>query len=110
MNNIMSREYREILGYIRLFRKWLWLIALSAILVGGAAFLLKNNQTPTYQARVLISVGGYIASPNPNTSEINTAGDLAQTYAVLVTTRDVLSGTLEAGDFPLTLSQLRKNN
>jgi len=92
----------ELVAYIHLFRKWLWLIVLGAFLAGAAAFLYRNQQAEQYQATVTISVGGYIESPNPNSAQIQTGVELAQTYAVIATTYEVLEATVEAGDYPIT--------
>ncbi|MFC1960833.1 hypothetical protein ACFLYO_08985 [Chloroflexota bacterium] len=92
----------ELTEYIRLARKWFWLILLAAVLAGGIAFLLRSRQQAVYQANVMMSVGGYIEAPNPNTTEIYTGERLAQTYAVLAKTYDVLDAVIETGDFPLT--------
>ena len=97
----------EILAYFRLFKRWLWLLVIAAVIGGGIAYVVRRNQPPVYEAEALISVGGYIASPNPNSNEIKTGFDLAQTYAVLVTTRPVLQGAIDAKGFPLNVDQLR---
>lgn len=97
----------EIQAYFRLFKRWWWLLVIAAVVGGGIAYVVRRNQPPVYEAEALISVGGYIASPNPNSNEIKTGFDLAQTYAVLVTTRPVLQGAIDAKGFPLTVEQLR---
>ena len=78
----------ELTEYIRLARKWFWLILLAAVLAGGMSFLLRSRQQAVYQADVMLSVGGYIQSPNPDTYEIYTGELLAQTYAGLRIYRD----------------------
>jgi non-specific protein-tyrosine kinase len=98
----------EILGYIRLFRKWLWLLVIATVVGGGAAYLIRSSQPPVYEAEVLVSVGGYIASPNPNTTEIRTGVELAQTYVVLVETRDVLQGAIDEASLPFSVDRLRR--
>lgn len=97
----------ELIAYIQLFRKWFWLLLLGAFLAGGAAFLFRSQQPKQYQSHVTISVGNFIDAPNPDSSEIRTGVELAQTYAVLATTYDVLEATVEAGEFPITSAALR---
>ncbi|HML21593.1 MAG TPA: polysaccharide biosynthesis tyrosine autokinase [Aggregatilinea sp.] len=97
----------ELIAYIQLVRKWFWLLLLGAFLAGGAAFLFRSQQAKQYQSHVTISVGNFIEAPNPDSSEIRTGVELAQTYAVLATTYDVLEATVEAGDFPVTAAELR---
>jgi non-specific protein-tyrosine kinase len=96
----------ELIAYIRLFKKWFWLIFLGMFLAGGAAFLYRSRQPDQYQAKVTILVGGFIAAPNPNYAEIQTGQDLAQTYAALARTTDILEATITAGNFPVSSGQL----
>lgn len=98
----------ELLDYIRVFRKWLWLIVLIAVISGVGGYLVRQSQAPVYEAQVMLTVGGYIEAPNPSSGEIRTGVELAQTYAVLVKTYDVLQAAVDAGDFPLTPDQVRR--
>jgi capsular exopolysaccharide synthesis family protein len=92
---------------IYLLRKWLWAVILVALVNGGAIYVIRDRQPPTYTAHVVISVGGYIQSPNPDTSQIRAGVELAYTYAALATTHDVLTASVDAADFPLPPDQLR---
>ncbi len=98
----------ELIEYIRIFRKWLWLLVLAAILGGGVSYLIRSRQPALYEATVLIEVGGFMQSPNPESSEIRTGVELAQTYVVLAKTHNVLQASIDAGDFPLTAQELEK--
>ena len=98
----------ELAQYIRLLRKWLWLIILAAFLGGGVAFLVRSGQPPTYRAEAMISVGSYIDRPNPSTGEISLGEELAQTYAVLAKTHNVLQAAVDAGNFPTPPDTLRE--
>lgn len=86
----------ELRQYIRLVRKWLWLIVISAFVGGGIAFIVGIRQVPRYQASATIAIGTFIQSPNPDYSQIAIGFDLAETYAQLVRTNDVLAGTVSA--------------
>lgn len=79
----------EIAQYIRLFRKWLWLIIIAAFVAGGIGFVVRSIQPPVYTARATIAIGSFIQAPNPDTSDIYTGVELAQTYSVLATSRNV---------------------
>jgi len=98
----------ELIEYIRIFRKWLWLLVLVAILGGGASYLVRSRQPTQYEATALIEVGGFMQSPNPESSEIRTGVELAQTYVVLAKTPNILQASIDAGDFPLTLQEMEK--
>lgn len=86
----------ELAQYLRLARKWWWLIALSAFVAAGIAFIINVRQPPVYRTQTTVSIGNYLDSPNPSSGEIRTGIDLAQTYAQLATTFDVLQGTVDA--------------
>jgi len=62
----------ELAQYIRLIRRWLWLIVLAAFLAGGAAYLQASRQIDVYRASATISVGSYFQAPNPTAGEIYT--------------------------------------
>jgi capsular exopolysaccharide synthesis family protein len=86
----------EFAQFVRLLRKWGWLVLVAAIVSGGASFIIRSSRPPVYQSQAMVAIGSFIQSPNPDFSEIRTGFDLAQTYAELVTTFDVLQATARA--------------
>jgi len=96
----------ELIEYIRLFRKWWWLFLLAGLLTGGVSYLSRSRQPEIYHAETMLSVGGYIESPNPNTVAIFAGQELAKSYAVLASTYEVLAAAIEAGEFDLAPEQL----
>jgi polysaccharide biosynthesis transport protein len=90
----------EFLQYVRVLRRWFWLILLAAFVGGSLSFISRITQTPMYRTQVTIAIGNYLESPNPNSQEIRTGIDLAQTYAQLARTHDVLNGVAEALQLP----------
>jgi polysaccharide biosynthesis transport protein len=98
----------ELMQYARLFRRWIWLLLLAAFLAGGVSFIVRTGQPSVYQAQTTVAIGGFIQSPNPNSTEIRTGIDLAQTYAELVTTYDVLQATIDVLGLPLSTDELKR--
>lgn len=96
----------ELAQYIRLIRRWLWLIVLAAFLAGGAAYLQASRQIDVYRASATISVGSYFQAPNPTAGEIYTGQQLAQNYVVLAKSRSVLEAAIDAGDLPISVGAL----
>lgn len=47
----------ELAPYIQIFRRWLLLIALVALVAGSINFINGVNRPPSYEARVTISIG-----------------------------------------------------
>ena len=96
----------EFTEYIRLLRKWFWLLLICGFIAGGISFIVNTGRPPIYSASTTISIGRYIDAPNPNTSDIATGISLAQTYAQLIRTNDVLQGTIDALNLTLSPQQL----
>ena len=96
----------ELIAYIRLVRKWLWLLLVCGFVGGGISFILSSAQPPRYTAKTTLSIGRYIEAQNPDSADIRTGIDLAQTYAQLIRTRDVLQGTVDALELRLSAEQV----
>ncbi|MBZ0290514.1 MAG: hypothetical protein K8I30_23020, partial [Anaerolineae bacterium] len=99
----------ELVQYLRLFRKWLWLILALAFIGGGLSFIINTGRPPSYEAKTTLAIGRFIEARNPDASDIKVGIDLAQTYAQLVRTADVLQGTLDKLELDFTLDELDRN-
>lgn len=97
----------EFLQYIRLVRKWLWLIAAAAFVAGGAAFVTNAQRPDLYTTQAILIIGQYLDDPNPTAGVINTAAYLVQTYARLATSFELLSRVSENLNVNLSPDQLR---
>lgn len=99
----------ELFEYIRLFRKWLWLLFLAAVIAGGISFVtsVRNSPPALYQASVTIAIGSLTENPNPDYSDVTTPTFLAPTYAVLATTHDVMQATVDELNLPLPAEALQ---
>jgi capsular exopolysaccharide synthesis family protein len=97
----------EFLQYIRLVRKWLWLIAVAAFVAGGAAYVTNAQRPDLYTAQATLIIGQYLDDPNPTAGVINTASYLVQTYARLATSFELLTRVSENLNANLTADQLR---
>jgi hypothetical protein len=75
---------------------------------GSAGFITRSRQQPEYQSQTKILIGGFIEEPNPDTASINTGQALANTYAELVRTFDILQATVNALNLPMSVDELRK--
>ncbi len=97
----------ELNQIFRLLRKWLWLFFLAGFVAGGVAFVARSNEPPMYRSRVMLSVGNVTQESNPQPNDIYIGQRLAQTYINLVTTFDVLQGTVDALNLPISPDGLR---
>ena len=98
----------ELIKYINLIRRWLWLIILASFLTGSIAYVTGKRQERTvYQTQALLSIGNFANSPDPDTAEIFIGRELVKTYIILTTTHDVLQATVDALDIEMSVAQLR---
>ena len=80
----------ELTTYIRVLRRWLWLILLVAFIFGAINFVLLNSRPPVYRTSTTVIIGNQIRNPDPDWNEIQTSEDLSQTYAELLRTYSLL--------------------
>ena len=97
----------ELIQYFILFRRWFWLIFLAAFVAGGLAFVRSTDATLVYRAETQILIGGFIEDANPDSNSIWTGQALANTYAELIKTNDVLQATSDALDVKIPTEVLR---
>ncbi len=96
----------ELRQYFNVFRKWLWLIALGALLAGGTAFVVSVLSTPVYQSSVtlLISQG---ADPNNVYGALITSNTIAPTYVEQIKSPVVLNQVIRDLNLPFNAGELK---
>lgn len=97
----------ELLEYIRIFRRWVWLIFLVAFVAGGTGFITRSSQQPLYQAQTQIIIGSILQNPNPDTSDIRAPVDLTATYSQIIRTDTIMQATINALNLPLSVRELK---
>jgi capsular exopolysaccharide synthesis family protein len=76
--------------YVRLFRKWLWLVIVVAVLFAAVGYLYSSTRPNEYRTTALINVGvSAILDPNPTNNNVSAVQSLTQTYAQLINTFNV---------------------
>ena len=86
----------ELLQYINIIRKWIWLIILATVLAAGSSLIASLLAVPVYRTTTTLIVSQIIENPNPNSSDIYASQQLAQTYVQLVTKQPILNATVQA--------------
>jgi capsular exopolysaccharide synthesis family protein len=86
----------EIRRYLDMFKRWIWLVILSIIVAGAAAYFISSSMTPIYRAssRYLIDEAPGSNSSANEYSQLLTEQILAQTYVEIATTRPILEETI----------------
>ena len=97
----------ELVEYIKLVRRWLWLILLCGFIAGSLAFVTRTNQPRIFEASVKVIIGNITLAPDPNTAQIQVAINLTRTYTEIVNTTAVLNATIEALGLTISENQLR---
>lgn len=87
----------DLLFYVRLVWRWLWLLIFCAIISGVIAFLVSNSTTPIYRATSTWRVDE-ARGPAVEMSDLVLGERTAQTYARMMTYTPVLAGAAERLD------------
>lgn len=91
----------ELIHYIRIVRRWLWLLMLSGLIGAGLSFLNANQQPIQYQTRALIAIGSLDSPISGGRDSLSVF-----TYQELLQTQDVLEGALDSVGNPISPEQL----
>ena len=86
----------ELMQYVNVVRKWIWLIVLSVALASGSSLIASLLATPIYRTTTTLMVSQTITNPNPESSDIYASQQLAQTYVQLITREPILKASTEA--------------
>ena len=114
MNNAdMSKE--DEIDLLKLFRalwKKIWVIALAAIIGGGAMFAYtKLLVTPLYKSSAMMYVNNSdfsVGSTKVSLSDLNAAQSLVDTYAVILKSRGTLEKVIDEAQLPYTYEELNE--
>lgn len=94
----------ELVQYIRLFRRWLWLLMLAALVGASISFVDATQQPLQYDASTLLVVG--ISIETPNSEGPSFEGYSMLTYSQLLQTQDVLEAAVSSLGNPITAGEL----
>jgi capsular polysaccharide biosynthesis protein len=86
----------ELLQYINIIRQWIWLIILTTTLAAGSSLIASLLAVPVYQTTTTLIVSQIINNPNPNSDDISTSQQLAQTHVQLATKEPILNAAVTA--------------
>ncbi len=99
----------ELLNYIRILRKWLWLIVVAVVLAAGSSYIASLLQTPLYRTSTTLIVGQVLQDRTPDAVGIYTSQQLAQTYIQLVNREPILEATVDSLELPFAWTDLRNS-
>ena len=93
----------ELSGYLATARRWWWTLLVATWIAGLAGYLVATRIPPTYEARALMLVGPYEGDLNT----LRASGQLALTYADLVTTTPRLEAAIAQVGADISASDLK---
>lgn len=93
----------ELSGYLATARRWWWTLLVATWIAGLAGYLVATRIPPTYEARALMLVGPYEGDLNT----LRASGQLALTYADLVTTTPRLDAAITQVGADVSPSELK---
>ena len=96
----------QLARYLRLFRRWWWLLALGLLVGGGSAYGISQVMTPVYQASATLLVN---QTQTPGTiayNDILTSERLTKTYRELISKRPELENVIEKLDLVMKADDL----
>ncbi|MBI5652429.1 MAG: polysaccharide biosynthesis tyrosine autokinase [Chloroflexi bacterium] len=97
----------ELRQYLTVVWKWTWLIVLAALIAGVTSFFWNSRQPKIYQASTSLLVGTGLEQRNPQSGDLFTSQQLAQTYIQIARTDPVLQGVVDTLKLPFGSDQLR---
>jgi succinoglycan biosynthesis transport protein ExoP len=87
---------REIHAYLRLIKRWWWLLVVSPIIPMAISYYFVSQQADLYQAKATITVGASLfQNPDPDPWQMNLSNTLASAYAELVRQGPVTEAVIE---------------
>ena len=98
-------ELRQQLGVLR---SWSWLLLLSVLLAGGAAYLVSSSLPKVYEGRVTLIVGQSTQATNPDLNQLLASQRLSQTYAEIATTGPLLQRVIATNGLATSAEEFRK--
>ena len=94
--------------YVRMSRRWWWLVLAGTLIVAGAAYALTSRMTPIYRAQATILVNQAQSPGAQSYQDILGSQQLTKTYAEVATSSVQLSRALELLNDPeVSLETLR---
>lgn len=99
----------ELRHQLNVIRHWLWLIVLSVVIAGGAAYLFSSSLPKVYEARATLIVGQSLVAVNVTSGELAASQRLSQTFAQLATTSPVLQAVIDQLGLAMRPDELRRS-
>jgi succinoglycan biosynthesis transport protein ExoP len=95
LNDQSDGSATSLMEYAYLLWRWAWLIALAAVLAGGAAYFISKRTTPVYQTTTRLLFSNPPSQSSIDTTSIISGATMTQTYSQMLTDTPVLDKVIE---------------
>ena len=89
----------ELRQYLSVLWRWLWLIALCAVVAAFCSWWVVKDQPDLYQTSTTLMIGSAIEKANPTSVDLTSSERLALTYSELIKREIILRATAQALGF-----------
>ena len=98
----------DLQAYLRLFRRWLWLIVLATVVgvVASLCVLLYLGHLPSYKATATVAIGAEIFSSDQDLAYLTEVSGQAPTYVELAKLEPVTQAVIDTLSLPETTDEL----
>jgi len=93
--------------YLSLFWQWAWLIALVAVIAGGAAYLISKHMMPYYQSSTTVLVNEAPGTKTADYSSVILSEQLTSTYSQMMTKDPVLNEVISQLGLNMSANSLK---
>lgn len=90
----------DIRKIFNIFKRWIWLLVLGAVIAGGVGYILSNRETPMYRTSTRFVVLGAASTSNYDYAYIDSQ-QLISTYTQLLSAESLLSEVSDELGFPV---------
>jgi non-specific protein-tyrosine kinase len=94
--------------YAYRFWRWAWLIAVAAMVAGGAAYFISTRITPVYQTTTLLLVSNPPSMSSIDSTAMIPSSTMTQAYSQMLTNTPVLSKVIENLGLVMSVETLKK--
>ena len=102
----MEEGELDIRSYLRILRRWWWLLGLGMVGATVVVWLITGSQIPIYEAKVKVLVQGGQTPGAPTLGDIRTSEALAEAYSDLIKTRPILEEVANDPEIPYSAGGL----
>jgi capsular polysaccharide biosynthesis protein len=85
----------DVRAWLTFLRDWIVLLAVGAVLAGGAAYVISSMLPRVYESEARLLVGQSLSAPNPDYTQLLASQVIAQTYAEVATARPTLERVID---------------